>query len=272
MDHGPLNHDSRSACENGALVRSKEAVLALGPRMSAMLLRKVICALDTSDVDEAVAITERLYPFVGAFKVGHALTLPHGLQVLDRLRKAGADRFFLDLKFHDIPNTVALAVREACKHGAWAMTLHIGGGPAMMSAASEEAGAFGEDVAPLLIGVSVLTSLDQRILSDDLAVHRPLEEHMVELSKLAMRSGMQGVVCSPNEAAAIRQAIGREGVIITPGIRPPTGDAHDQRRTGQAMKALADGADYVVVGRALSESADIEASLEALGFEGVRGA
>src|SRR5476649_2509411 len=118
--------------------------------------KKVICALDTPDLDEAIRITTRLAPHVGAFKVGHALTLPHGLDVVDRLKDAGANRIFLDLKFHDIPNSVALAVSEAAKRGVWMMTLHISVGPAMMTAAVEEARSTGEDMRPLLVGVSVL--------------------------------------------------------------------------------------------------------------------
>ncbi|MBI1756951.1 MAG: orotidine-5'-phosphate decarboxylase, partial [Fimbriimonas ginsengisoli] len=179
--------------------------------------RQIICALDTGDLQEALAVTRRLAPHVGAFKVGHALTLPNGLDVLDRLRDAGASRIFLDLKFHDIPNSVALAVREAAKRGAWMMTLHIAGGPAMITAAAEEARAFGEDHAPLLVGVSVLTSLDQHILTDYLGVARELEEHTVALSKLGIDFGLDGVVCSAEEIKAIRKAIGHQGMIVTPG-------------------------------------------------------
>lgn len=232
-----------------------------------MQVRKILCALDTGDLDEALDITRRLAPHVGGFKVGHALTLPNGLDVLDRLRDAGAGRIFLDLKFHDIPNSVALAVREAVKHGVWMITLHISGGEAMMQAAAEEARANGEENAPLLVGVSVLTSLDERSLREQLGVERTIEDHMVRLSKMAMESGLDGVVCSAQEVRAIRQGIGSKGVIVTPGIRLSTGDTHDQRRVGTAAQALADGADYLVVGRALTSSPDIEAALAGLGLE-----
>lgn len=231
-----------------------------------MHVRKVICALDTGDLDEARSITRKLAPFVGAFKVGHALTLQHGLEVLNSLQDAGANRVFLDLKFHDIPNSVALAVREATKRGVWMMTLHISGGEAMMSAAVEEARAHSEEAGPLLVGVSVLTSLDERALGQ-LGVNRPLPEHAVELSELAIRCGLDGVVCSPHEIAPIRQAIGNRGVIVTPGIRLQQGDVHDQRRVGSAMQALSDGADYLVIGRALTESENVESTLAELGFE-----
>ena len=125
--------------------------------------RQVICALDTPHLDEAITTVSKLKSYVGAFKIGHALTLSHGLDVLEYLRDAGAGRIFLDLKFHDIPNSVALAVAEASKRGVWMMTLHISGGPAMMTAAVEEARSAGEDKRPLLVGVSVLTSLDERV-------------------------------------------------------------------------------------------------------------
>jgi len=228
--------------------------------------RKVICALDTGDLKEALAITQRLAPYVGAFKIGHALTLPHGLEVLEKIREAGASRIFLDLKFHDIPNSVALAVREATKYGVWMMTLHISGGPAMMQAAAEEAQNAPMGQCPLLVGVSVLTSLDQHILTTHLGVQRDLTSHMVYLSKWAIDCGLDGVVCSAQEVHEIRKALGREGVIVTPGIRLPDGRVHDQVRVGQADQVLADGADYLVIGRALTECADPEAVLSQMGL------
>jgi orotidine-5'-phosphate decarboxylase len=233
-----------------------------------VVVRKVICALDTHDVDEAIRVVKRLSPYVGAFKVGHGLTLPYGLDVLDRLRDAGASRIFLDLKFHDIPNSVALAVGEAARRGVWMMTLHLSGGPAMLAASVAEARAWSEGTGPLLVGVSVLTSLDQHTLTDHLGVSRSIEEHMVYLSRLAMDMDLDGVVCSAHEIKAIRQAIGH-GVIVTPGIRLPNGDLHDQKRTGEALQALADGADYLVIGRALTSSDNPEETLEKLGFERV---
>ncbi len=226
--------------------------------------RKIICALDVTDLDQAIAVTRRLAPHVGAFKIGHALTLNHGLSVIARLREVGADRVFLDLKFHDIPNSVALAVRQAARFGAWMVTLHTSGGPAMMSAAVEEARSGADEEAPLLVGVSVLTSLDETVLQRDLGVHRTLEQQMIALSGLALDSGLDGVVCSPREIAPLREAYGHRPVIVTPGIRLSGGESHDQVRTGSATQALTDGADYLVIGRALTESAEIEQALERL--------
>lgn len=228
--------------------------------------RQVICALDTSNLSRAINATKKLSKHVGAFKVGHALTLPHGLDVLDRLHEAGAQRIFLDLKFHDIPNSVALAVREAARHQVWMMTVHISGGMAMMAAAMEEARAAGEDSRPLVVGVSVLTSLDQHILTDHLGVQRTVEDHMVFLSELAVKSELDGVVCSPHEVAPIRKALGKQGIIVTPGIRMPGGATHDQARTADAKSTLDAGADYLVIGRALSESEDPELTLHQFGL------
>lgn len=230
------------------------------------MIRKIICALDTHDLEEALRTTHRLAPHVGAFKVGHGLTLAHGLDVIARLQDVGAQRIFLDLKFHDIPNSVALAVGEAARRGVWMMTLHLSGGPAMLAASVAEARAWSEGAGPLLIGVSVLTSLDQHTLTDHLGVNRSIEDHMVYLSKLGMDMDLDGVVCSAHEVKAIRQSIGH-GIIVTPGIRLPNSDIHDQKRTGEASSALADGADYLVIGRALTGSDDPERTLQQLGFE-----
>ncbi|MGV3617570.1 MAG: orotidine-5'-phosphate decarboxylase [Fimbriimonas sp.] len=228
--------------------------------------RHVICALDTPDLDEAIQTVTRLKDHVSAFKVGHALTLSNGLDVVDRLRDAGAGRIFLDLKFHDIPNSVALAVREAARRGVWMMTLHITGGPAMMTAAVEQARCFDDASRPLLVGVSVLTSLDDHILRDHLGVSRNVEEQMIYLSQLAMDQELDGVVCSPHEIKVLRKTLGHHAVIVTPGIRMPNAEIHDQKRTGDANQALADGADYLVIGRALTSSPDIVRTLEQFGL------
>ncbi|CAN5541316.1 orotidine-5'-phosphate decarboxylase [soil metagenome] len=226
--------------------------------------RQILCALDTADVDEAVKTTRRLASYVGGFKIGHALTLSHGLDIVDRLRDAGAARIFLDLKFHDIPNSVALAVCEAAKRGVWMMTLHITGGTAMLTAAAEQAGEFPEDERPLLIGVSVLTSLDESTLQNEIGVGRGLEEQMVALSQMAMACELDGVVCSPHEVALLRKTLGSRALLVTPGIRLAGGEIHDQARSGDPSKALADGASYLVIGRALSHSVEPEKLIESI--------
>lgn len=230
------------------------------------MIRKVICALDTADISEALGITKRLHDQVGAFKIGHALTLQYGLDVINRLQDAGASRIFLDLKFHDIPNSVALAVREAAKRDVWMMTLHISGGPAMMEAAVYEARAYG-DASPNLVGVSVLTSLDEHTLTDVVGFKRGVHDEMMHLSQLAMDCGLDGVVCSPQEIKSLRPIVGHQGCLVVPGIRRASGETHDQQRVGTAQQALQDGADYLVIGRALTHCTDIDAALVSLGFE-----
>lgn len=233
-----------------------------------MPVRKIICALDTGDLNEALRVIRRCSPTISRYKIGHALTLQYGLDVIAQLQDAGAEKIFLDLKFHDIPNSVALAVREAARHRVWMMTLHISGGPAMLTAAVEEARSHGDVEAPNLVGVSVLTSLDQHVLTDHLGVNRSLEDHMVYLSKLAIDCGLDGVVCSANEVKVLRKTIGH-AVIVTPGIRLPNAETHDQARVGTATQALTDGADYLVIGRAITDCEDIEATLGAFGFHTV---
>ncbi|MBS1707477.1 MAG: orotidine-5'-phosphate decarboxylase [Armatimonadetes bacterium] len=229
---------------------------------------KIICALDTGDLGEALATVKRLKEHCGAFKIGHGLTLPNGLDVIDRLRDAGAERVFLDLKFHDIPNSVAVGVREAAKRGVWMLTLHLSGGPAMVTAAVEEARTQAIGEAPLLVGVSVLTSLNEHDLHEHLGTNRSVLEHMSILSEMGMGCGLDGVVCSVHEAVAIRSRIGK-GVIVTPGIRPAHGDLNDQRRVGDGRAALDAGADYMVIGRALTSHPDPVRALADLGLDGV---
>lgn len=230
--------------------------------------RRIICALDTGDLDEAIALVHRFAPYVGAFKIGHGLTMPNGLRVVDILREHGAERIFLDLKFHDIPNSVALAVREAANHGVWMLTLHLSGGPAMISAAVEEAAMYPEEQSPLLVGVSVLTSLDEATLQGFMGVNRTLPEQMAHLSQRGVELGLDGVVCSAHELKVLRPIVGNK-VLVTPGIRGSVGDVHDQVRVGDAQTALADSADYLVIGRALTSKSDPVAALQQLGLDPV---
>jgi len=224
---------------------------------------KIICALDTGNLEHAINTVKRLKDHVGAFKIGHALTLPNGLDVVDRLQDAGATRIFLDLKFHDIPNSVAVAVREAARKKVWMLTVHLSGGPAMLIAAAEEAKMFGPVDRPLLVGVSVLTSLDEHDLRDHLGVMRSLEEHMVALSEMGINSGIDGLVCSVHEASLLKKQH-HAAVIVTPGIRAAGEDVDDQQRVGDGKDAIEAGADYLVIGRALTGAGDPEAALRSL--------
>lgn len=232
----------------------------MGEGMGRKNKHRIICAIDTGDLDTALATVKKLKDYCGAFKIGHALTLPHGLSVIDRLQDAGAERIFLDLKFHDIPNSVGVAVREAAKHNVWMMTLHLSGGMAMLSAAVEEARFYSMSERPLLVGVSVLTSLDQKMLNEELGVNRDIKDHMLKLSEMGMRAGLDGMVCSIHEAPDLRAWMPK-AVLVTPGIRVAGGDLNDQSRVGDGQDAIDAGADYMVIGRALTGSNDPEKTL-----------
>ncbi len=216
----------------------------------------IICALDTSSLDDALATVSKLKYSVGAFKIGHALTLNYGVSVVGRLRDQGAERVFVDLKFHDIPNSVALAVREVAKSGAWMMTVHTSGGAAMMRAAAEAVAEYPVETRPLIVGVSVLTSLSAEELSRDLSIGRTVEQQMLYLSALALDCGLAGAVCSPHEIKALRECLPASAKIVVPGIRLAGGATHDQARVADPSTALRDGADYLVMGRALTEADD----------------
>lgn len=228
------------------------------------LSKKIICALDTPSLESALAQIRPLAGKVAGFKIGHALTLEHGLEVIKPLQDAGAEKIFLDLKLHDIPNSVALAVETLSRYGVWMTTLHISGGSEMMKASAKAISKLVAGERPLLMGVSVLTSLNQEALTNELAVTRNVEDHMVALSHLAMDSGLDGLICSPLEIALLRKELGAKPVLVSPGIRAAQGSTHDQQRTGTLVEAVASGVDYVVVGRALSEAQDVDAALSHL--------
>jgi orotidine-5'-phosphate decarboxylase len=235
--------------------------------MDGNVRNKLICALDTGDLGQAKDLVKKLSPYVGAFKIGHGLTMPHGLDVIDELKEVGATRIFLDLKLHDIPNSVGVGVREACKKGVWMMTLHTAGGPAMMSAAVLEAQEVPVENRPLLVGVSVLTSLNQHVLTDYLGVTRSIQDQMTALSTLGVECGLHGVVTSVHECAHLRQLLGHQPVLVVPGIRAHSGDLNDQARAGTAKEALDAGASYLVIGRALTGVADPKQALRDLGLD-----
>ncbi|PDW03136.1 orotidine-5'-phosphate decarboxylase [Candidatus Viridilinea mediisalina] len=225
---------------------------------------RILVALDTPTLDEALVLVKQLRPYVGGFKVGLELCTAVGVpEVVTQVAAAGG-KLFLDLKLHDIPNTVAGAVRSVCGLGAGIgmLTLHCQGGAAMLRAAVEAAAAAPE--RPLLLGVTVLTSIDTLALRDELGVAAPLEAHVVALAQLAQRCGLDGVVASPHEVAAIRQACGPEFLIITPGVRPTWAASGDQRRTMTPSAALAAGADYLVIGRPLTAADDPVAAAQQL--------
>lgn len=227
---------------------------------------KIIVALDTHDLGQAEQLVGAIGSEVGAFKIGHALTLSNGLVVIERLRAVGAERIFLDLKFHDIPSVVGLAMAEAARRGVWMVTVHASGGSAMIKAAvraSEGPGGL------LVMAVTTLTSLDADALRDEVGVARGLDEHTLRLAELARRVGAHGVIASAHEAMTIRQRCGPGFLIVTPGIRSKGADAGDQRRVATFAEAIQAGADYVVVGRAITAAVDPRAAAIALREEGM---
>jgi orotidine-5'-phosphate decarboxylase len=228
---------------------------------------RVLAALDVHSLDEALALVGKLQPHVGGFKVGLELCTAEGApRVVEAVAAAGG-AVFLDLKLHDIPNTVAGAVRSVCALGPAVrmLTLHASGGAAMLRAAAEAAAAAPH--RPLLLGVTVLTSVDGAALRDELGVAAPLEQQVIHLARLAQAAGLDGVVASPHEAAAVRAACGPGLLIVTPGVRPAWAAAGDQRRVLTPAEALRAGADYLVVGRPLTAAPDPAAAAARLADE-----
>jgi orotidine-5'-phosphate decarboxylase len=212
---------------------------------------RIIVALDVSSREHALRLVEELHGTVGMFKVGSQLFTAGGPQIVRDIVAAGG-KVFLDLKFHDIPNTVMHAVLEAAKLKVSMITLHASGGRAMMQSASKELyDKFGRD-RPLMVAVTVLTSFDTRALFE-IGVEVPLEEQVRKLALFAEECGMDGVVCSPREIHYVRKVVNPNFKIVTPGIRLPDQSLNDQQRIATPGEALAAGADYIVVGRAVTE-------------------
>jgi len=211
---------------------------------------RLVVALDYPGRSEALTMAGRLRGSVGMFKIGKQLFTAEGPDLVRHLTAAG-DRAFLDLKFHDIPNTVAGAVESAIRLGVSLVNVHASGGPAMLKAAAQAA----RGSATRVLAVTVLTSLAPADLQA-VGFAEPPDRLVVRLARLALDAGLDGVVAAPTEVALLRSELGRDFVILTPGIRLPGSDTQDQVRVATPRQAIQDGADYIVVGRPITQAPD----------------
>ncbi len=215
---------------------------------------RLVVALDFPGLDDAGRMVGALEGVVSYFKIGHQLFTAAGPQAVSLVKRSGA-RVFLDLKYHDIPNTVAGAVESAASLGVDMLNIHASGGGAMMEAAVKAASK--AVPRPVLLAVTALTSLDRKALEEATGAEGlSVEQHVLRLAALAKRSGLDGVVASPREIGPLRENLGREFVILTPGIRSADSPADDQSRTATPVEAISRGADYIVVGRPVTRAPD----------------
>ena len=231
--------------------------------------QRLMLALDFDSREKAEEWVHRLKMHVGYFKVGLQLFTKEGAELVRSIRARGG-RIFLDVKYHDIPNTVAKACESACALGVDLVNVHALGGKAMMRAAAEALKASAARMRvpkPKLLAVTVLTSHDAASLKREVGLRGRPEAEVLRLALNAKASGCDGVVCSPKEIAAVSAACGPSFLIVTPGVRPAGGPKHDQKRVLSAGQALALGADYLVVGRSVTEATDPVEAVQALARE-----
>lgn len=217
----------------------------------------IIVALDLPDMQGALRLAEQVREHVGAFKVGSELFTASGPEIVRRLRALGAN-VFLDLKFHDIPNTVAKAVASAVRLDVQMLTIHTSGGGEMMRAAekaAQETALQSGRNAPLVLGVTVLTSMESNDLAE-IGAEANAARQVERLASLAVKSGLRGLVCSPLEVTTLRQIVPSHFSLVTPGIRAAGAKSDDQKRTLSATEALAAGATYLVIGRPIYGAPD----------------
>jgi len=233
---------------------------------------RVLVALDTPDVDKARSLAGQLHGRIGAIKLGLEFfnaAGPQGVRAVTAPTGGAPVPFFLDLKFHDIPNTVAGAVRSVTPLAPMILNVHAAGGPAMMKAARDAAHqtAAGLGITPpLVIAVTVLTSLDERDLTA-LGQDSDAQAQVLRLARLTQECGLDGVVCSPHEIAAIRKGCGPDFKLIVPGIRPAGAELGDQKRVMTPRQAVDAGADWIVIGRPITGAADPAAAASAIAGE-----
>ena len=219
---------------------------------------RILLAYDGIDPAAARALVDAVGAHIGALKLGKEFFTANGPQ---GVQAVGAAKLFLDLKFHDIPNTVAGAVRATQAVRPWLCNVHASGGPAMMRAAADAAAALPEQ--PKVIAVTVLTSMDAADL-EAVGVSGSAEDQVSRLAALTMECGLDGVVCAPTDAARLRRELGPDALLVTPGVRPAAADRGDQKRVATPAEAVAAGADYVVIGRPISQAPDPAAAAAAI--------
>ena len=212
---------------------------------------KIIVALDYEKEAEALALVDQIDPSLCRLKVGKEMFTTLGMNFVKQLHQRNFD-VFLDLKYHDIPNTVARAVRSAADLGVWMVDLHASGGLRMMEEAKRILEPYGKD-APLLIAVTVLTSMEDLDLLQ-IGINASPMEQVLRLAHLTQRAGLDGVVCSPQEVEILRNACGEDFKLVTPGIRPIGADFGDQRRVMTPTAAIRAGSDYLVIGRPITKA------------------
>jgi len=220
--------------------------------------KKLVLALDVEDINDAKKLVDELSPYIGTFKVGLQLFCGYGLEIVNYIKEKNSD-FFLDVKLHDIPNTVEKASFNVIKNGANFFNVHATGGIEMMKAAKKGAIEASEKYnrkKPLVLAVTVLTSINQETLTNELSNTKTVEDFVIELAKNAKLAGLDGVVASPKELKAIKREVGNDFIVLTPGIRPAWSAKDDQQRIATPSSAIADGADFIVLGRAVTKAQD----------------
>jgi orotidine-5'-phosphate decarboxylase len=214
--------------------------------------KPIVVALDFDNTSQTLDLVDRLDPNRCRLKVGKELFTSAGPQLVETLQTKGFD-VFLDLKFHDIPNTCAKAVKAAANMGVWMVNVHASGGQRMMEAAREALESFQQK--PILIGVTVLTSMEQQDLAG-IGLDIEPQQQVKRLAELTKLSGLDGVVCSAQEASMLKQQCGQDFQLITPGIRPSFAQQGDQRRVMTPAEAMSAGVDYMVIGRPITQAKD----------------
>jgi len=224
---------------------------------------RIIVPLDVPTLEAAVALVEQL-PQVQFWKVGLELFVSTGPAILNELRGRGK-KIFLDLKFHDIPNTMVGACRAVAPYGVDLLTVHAAAGQVALAQAQQAIRTAPQDISPpRLLAVTLLTSISSRSLTSELKVHLEPPDYALQLAQLAQSQGLAGVICSPQEVASIRQVCGEDFLLVCPGVRPTWAAMGDQQRTLTPAMALAEGADYLVIGRPITASPDPTAAFARL--------